>query len=49
MTQMRVQRRLASILAADVAGDSRLQRSDESGTCTRLEVLRSKIFDPIVT
>jgi len=32
MAETRMQRRLAAILAADVAGYSRLMRADESGT-----------------
>ena len=36
MAQKRVERRLAAILAADVAGYSRLMGSDEAGTARRL-------------
>jgi adenylate cyclase len=36
MAQQRVERRLAAILAADVAGYSRLMGSDEAGTARRL-------------
>ena len=36
----RVDRRLAAILAADVAGYSRLMGADEEGTLERLQVLR---------
>ena len=34
--QARVERRLAAILAGDVAGYSRLMGQDETGTLTRL-------------
>jgi len=36
----RVERRLAAILAADVAGYSRLIEADEEGTLRRLKALR---------
>ena len=36
----RVERRLAAILAADVAGYSRLMGADEEGTLERLKALR---------
>ena len=36
----RVERRLAAILAADVAGYSRLMGADEEGTLARLKALR---------
>ena len=42
----RVERRLAAILAADVAGYSRLIEADEEGTLGRLKALRAKIIDP---
>ena len=40
------QRRLAAILAADVAGYSRLMAADESGTLARLRRLRAEVFEP---
>jgi adenylate cyclase len=40
------QRRLAAILAADVAGYSRLMAADESGTLARLRRLRADVFEP---
>jgi class 3 adenylate cyclase/pimeloyl-ACP methyl ester carboxylesterase len=43
------QRRLAAILAADVAGYSRLMAADESGTLSRLRKLRAEVFEPKVT
>jgi adenylate cyclase len=42
----RVERRLAAILAADVAGYSRLVEADEEGTLSRLKVLRAAVIDP---
>jgi adenylate cyclase len=39
-------RRLAAILAADVAGYSRLIGSDEGGTLERLRALRRELLDP---
>jgi adenylate cyclase len=42
----RVERRLAAILAADVAGYSRLIEADEEGTLGRLKALRAKLIDP---
>jgi adenylate cyclase len=44
--QIRVERRLAAILAADVAGYSRLIEADEEGILGRLKVLRAEIIDP---
>src|SRR6516162_1740244 len=42
----RVERRLAAILAADVAGYSRLIEADEEGTLSRLKALRAAVIDP---
>jgi len=39
-------RRLAAILAADVAGYSRLIGVDEGGTLERLKALRRELLDP---
>src|SRR3979490_2867387 len=41
-----VERRLATILAADVAGYSRLMGADEEGTLERLKSLRRELVDP---
>jgi adenylate cyclase len=46
MAEERVQRRLAAILAADVAGYSRLMGADEEGTLARLKILRRDLLDP---
>src|SRR5713226_5919909 len=42
----RVERKLAAILAADVAGYSRLMGADEEGTLTRLKAHRRELIDP---
>lgn len=44
--QDRVERRLAAILAADVAGYSRLMGNDEEGTLARLKAHRRALVDP---
>src|ERR1700679_2698278 len=46
MTTARVDRRLAAILAADVAGYSRLMGADEEGTLARLKACRKALVDP---
>jgi adenylate cyclase len=43
---MNATRRLAAILAADVAGYSRLIGADEDGTLERLRALRRELLDP---
>ena len=42
-------RKLAAILAADVAGYSRLAGSDEERTVVRLRALRSDLIDPTMS
>jgi adenylate cyclase len=42
----RVERKLAAILAADVAGYSRLMGADEEGTLAQLKELRRELSDP---
>jgi adenylate cyclase len=44
----RVERRLAAILAADVAGYSRLIEADEEGTLARLKALRAELIGPSI-
>ena len=44
----RIERRLAAILAADVAGYSRLMGKDEAGTLARLRAHRRELLDPKV-
>jgi adenylate cyclase len=46
MVEVRVQRRLAAILAADVVGYSRLMGADEEGTLAALKFLRRELADP---
>ena len=48
MSGERVERRLAAILAADIAGYSRLMGADEEGTLRGLKTLRAALFDPKV-
>src|SRR5881409_1269742 len=43
---MSATRRLAAILAADVAGYSRLMGADEEGTLAALKALRRELADP---
>jgi class 3 adenylate cyclase len=46
MPEQRVERKLVAILAADVAGYSRLVGLDEEGTLARLKTLRREVIDP---
>jgi adenylate cyclase len=46
MAEPRVERRLAAILAADVAGYSRLMGADEEGTLAVLKACRRELIDP---
>src|SRR5690242_4558153 len=46
MAEERLQRRLAAILAADVAAYSRLMGADEEGTLARLKAHRRALVDP---
>jgi len=46
LATQRVERRLAAILAADVAGYSRLIGSDEEDTLARLKAHRRELIDP---
>src|SRR3972149_8364160 len=46
MAEARVKRRLAAILAADVAGYSRLMGVDEEGTLAALKTHRKELIDP---
>jgi len=43
-----VERRLSAVLAADVAGYSRLVGADEEGTLARLAALRAELIDPAI-
>src|ERR1051325_2762653 len=46
MSEERVERRLAAILAADVAGYSRLMEADEEGTLAAWKALLRELVDP---
>ena len=48
MAEERVQRRLAAILAADVAGYSRLMGEDEEGTLATLTAHRTELIEPCI-
>jgi len=49
MVEERVDRRLAAILAADVAGYSRLMGADEEGILRQLKGHRKELIDPKIT
>src|SRR5580693_1851472 len=49
LSEERVERRLAAILAADVVGYSRLMGADEEGTLERLKAHRRELIDPKIT
>ena len=46
MANERIERRLAAVLAADVAGYSRLMGADEIGTLEALKAHRREVVDP---
>ena len=48
MSEQRIQRRLAAILAADVVGYSRLMERDEASTLTALKARRKEVLDPLI-
>ena len=48
MSSERVERRLTAVLAADVAGYSRLMGRDEEGTLARLKSVRKALVDPAI-
>ena len=48
MAEHRVERRLAAILAGDVAGYSRLMGADEEGTFARLNAHRREFLEPTI-
>ena len=49
MAEEGIERRLAAIISADVAGYSRLMAKDEAGTLSALKALRKNVFAPQVT
>jgi TolB-like protein/class 3 adenylate cyclase/Tfp pilus assembly protein PilF len=48
LTDNRLERRLAAVLAADVAGYSRLMGADEEDTLARLKAVRKSLVDPTI-
>jgi TolB-like protein/class 3 adenylate cyclase len=48
LSDERVERRLAAVLAADVAGYSRLMGANEEGTLSRLKAVRKALIDPAI-
>ncbi len=46
MAEQRIKRRLAAIMAADVAGYSRLMGHNEAGTLAQLKECRTEVIDP---
>jgi class 3 adenylate cyclase len=46
--ELRISRRLAAILAADVVGYSRLMGADEEGTLAALKAHRQELIDPLI-
>jgi adenylate cyclase len=48
LTGERVERRLAAVLAADIAGYSRLMGADEEGTLAQLKTVRKALVDPAI-
>src|SRR6516164_220026 len=48
MAEHRVERRIAAILAGDVAGYSRIMGDDEEGTLARLNAHRHEFLDPTI-
>ncbi|RWO61670.1 adenylate/guanylate cyclase domain-containing protein [Mesorhizobium sp.] len=48
MTDERIQRRLAAVMAADVVGYSRLMETDEAGTLAALKSRRKQVLQPLV-
>jgi adenylate cyclase len=48
MADIRINRKLAAILAADVVGYSRMMGANEAGTLAALKRHRETVFDPAV-
>src|SRR4051794_32439161 len=48
LAEQRMERRLAAVLAADVAGYSLLMGRDEEGTLTQLKAFRKTLVDPTI-
>lgn len=48
MPKIRVERRLAAILAADIVAYSRLIEKDEARTLTAIRAIRSEVLNPLI-
>jgi adenylate cyclase len=48
VSEGKIQRRLAAVLAADIVGYSKLMEADEAGTRARVRMLNADIIDPMV-
>ncbi|MGO4838398.1 adenylate/guanylate cyclase domain-containing protein, partial [Rhizobiaceae sp. 2RAB30] len=48
MPVVRVERRLAAIMATDIVGYSRLIETDETRTLNTIRTLRSQVIDPLI-
>jgi adenylate cyclase len=48
VAKQRVERKLAAILAADVAGYSRLMGVDEEGTLSRMKAIQREVIEPAI-
>jgi class 3 adenylate cyclase len=48
MTPVRVERRLAAIVAADIVGYSHLIEMDEAKTLAAIRTLRREVIDPLL-
>jgi adenylate cyclase len=48
LTNGRVERKLAAVLAADIAGYGRLMGRDEEGTLAQLKMFRRTLVDPTI-
>jgi TolB-like protein/Tfp pilus assembly protein PilF len=48
MIPVRIQRRLAAILASDIVGYSRLIEADEATTLAKIKALRAEVIDPLL-
>src|SRR6201993_253065 len=48
LSSERVERRLAAVLAADIAGYSLLMGRDEEGTLSQLKAFRKTLIDPTI-
>jgi len=49
MSEQQIARRLAAILAADVAGYSRMMEADEAGAIARMRQVWAETFNPAIS